>query len=493
MIQPHDLGAGALFQDPIGDLLGGLAAEVAAERWVLVARHGAGWADHSGSPSHRDALWRQVASGLSKGPDLSLVDTETLGDAGRRLHAAGVKTVAIARLGSGSAFGFLENPDEARVHRSDGGGLLRRLGELVPHLLEATWRMTELETLGRWLPSLQEMSSASIEEAEALRRLGELSGAASLVLVRPRGTGVDAFAAWREGPRLWQTYGGFIGLEAALGDGDSARDTVDSVARTVGLVSPAEWTVGVSFGNRPLALALSGGRHSTDGVAVLASLLAAAGQRHRDVSAARTNALLQERARIASVIHEGITQVLTNVAIQMEVLDRALEDPERGRKMLGAMRSAVLEALDSLRGAILEMTPAAPEWSDLAGGLERFVGDFASQWGLELSYSIEGEARDIEPETLALVFGFVQEALSNVRKHAGTSEAAIRLTFTPDSVAVEVSDEGEGFDPKGGLEEGFRRHQGLTILRSRARLAGARFDVDSSPGEGTQVRLEVGV
>lgn len=191
------------------------------------------------------------------------------------------------------------------------------------------------------------------------------------------------------------------------------------------------------------------------------------------------------------MIHEGITQVLTNVAIQMEVLDRAIEDPTAGRKMLGAMRSAVLDALDDLRGAILELTPAAPDWSDLAGGLARFVEDFAAQWGLDLTVATEGEAREVEPETLALVFGFVQEALSNVRKHAGTSEAGVVLTFEPETVAVTVSDEGEGFDPGGDIEEGFRRHQGLTIMRTRARLAGARFAVDSSPGRGTSVRLEV--
>jgi len=491
MIEPHEVEARASPDDPIADLLMGLAAAVGAERWVVVVRHGEVWTEHARTPSHRDSLWRLVASELGDGPGLRLVETADLGDAGRRLRAAGVERAAVATFAARAAFGFLETPDAAVMEGRGHLDLLTRLGALVPRLLEATWRTAELEALGRWLPTLDNLGRAEIEESEALRRLGELSGAAALILIRPEGLDAGAAAAWRSGGGRWQTYSGSIEAVPDLELPGSAPRAVHDVARLIGLIGTEEWTIGTAPGRRPVALALSGGRHSVDGVSVLASLFAAAGRHNRDVAAARTNALLQERARIASVIHEGITQVLTNVAIQMEVLDRAFEDPKVGREMLSGMRSAVLDALDDLRGAILELTPAAPDWSDLAGGLGRFVEDFAAQWGLDLSYGTEGREREVEPETLALVFGFVQEALSNVRKHAGTPEADLVVVFGPDSVSVTVADKGEGFDPGSDIEEGFRRHQGLTIMRTRARLAGARFEVDSSPGEGTRVRLEV--
>lgn len=191
------------------------------------------------------------------------------------------------------------------------------------------------------------------------------------------------------------------------------------------------------------------------------------------------------------MIHEGITQVLTNVVLQMEILERLMDEPQAAREMLKRLRTAVLEALDSLRGAILELTPAAPEWSDLAGGLKRFAEDFAAQWGLEVGYGIEGKPREVDPEILALVFGFVQEGLSNVRKHAEVSEADLQLRFTSDTVRVSIVDHGKGFDPHVAEEEGFRQHQGLSIMRSRARLAGGSFDVGPTEGAGTTVTLEL--
>lgn len=209
-----------------------------------------------------------------------------------------------------------------------------------------------------------------------------------------------------------------------------------------------------------------------------------------DVSAARSNAILLERARIAGVIHEGVTQVLTNVAIQMEVFDKLLDDPEAARTMVRSLRTAVLDALDTLRGAILELTPNAPDWTDLRTGLERFSGDFAAQWGLDISFRVIGEVRDVEPETVALAFAFAQEALSNARKHSGANRIWVEVSFSSDSVRVEIGDDGKGFDPDTGVDDSFRRHQGLQILRSRVRLEGARFEVRSSPGNGTVAVLE---
>lgn len=209
------------------------------------------------------------------------------------------------------------------------------------------------------------------------------------------------------------------------------------------------------------------------------------------VTLARMNAMLLERARIAGVIHEGITQVLTNVAVQMEVFDQVIEEPDAARKMLRSLRAAVLEALDDLRGAILELTPNAPEWTDLASGLGRFAADFAAQWGLDISFELSGEPRDVSPDTVGLVFAFAQEALSNVRKHSEAMGARVILSFEERRVVVQVVDDGKGFERSSGPPDGFRKHQGLQILATRVRLEDARMNVESSPGTGTKVTLEV--
>jgi signal transduction histidine kinase len=229
-------------------------------------------------------------------------------------------------------------------------------------------------------------------------------------------------------------------------------------------------------------------------VVSLAGLALRAGRRVEELPAAagvEEPTLLQERARLASVIHEGITQVITNVAIQLEVLDQVMDDPERARAMTRSARTAVLEALDSLRTAIFEMAPPTAEWGELARGLERYVADVEAQWGLDIRYSVEGEPREVPAEPLGLAFAFAQEALTNLRKHAGTTVGEMGLIFEPRWVILTLCDRGVGFAPGTEDESGLREHQGLALMTTRTRLLGGRFEVRSSPGQGTCVSLRL--
>lgn len=234
---------------------------------------------------------------------------------------------------------------------------------------------------------------------------------------------------------------------------------------------------------------------AVDGVLELAELAALAGQLLRAERRAggleaitRENTLLRERRRLASMTHEGITQVLTNVAIQLEVLDQFLEHPETAREMARSSRTAVLEALDSLRGAIFELGPG-PEWRDLSTGLKRYTADFGARWGLDVSCSVEGRAREVSADVLALAFAFVQESLTNLRRHAHTSEGQVILRFEPTGFVLSVCDQGVGFDPGESRNQRFRQHQGLALTEARARLMGARFEVRAAPGYGTCISL----
>lgn len=205
----------------------------------------------------------------------------------------------------------------------------------------------------------------------------------------------------------------------------------------------------------------------------------------------RRDALLRERARIGSAIHEGITQVLTNVAIQLEVVDQLLDDPQQARDMVRTSRSAVLEALDSLRSVIFDLTPHTEEWIDLVSGIRRFVEDFSSQWGVDTELEVEGPPRDVDAEVTSLAFAFVQEGLTNARKHSGAEAADVRLLFRPGRLLVEIVDEGVGVDPSAHEDRSLRQHQGLKIMESRVRLLDGRFGFESVPNEGSRLWMEV--
>lgn len=492
--------------DPVGDPIEALAGYLRAERWVIAIDTERGWITHGREASHKDDLLLHVAGALSSGEGTFLYETPELGHAGLRLQTSGVETLLVLATGTeGSSGGaptetqradgavvvFFENPDRQTAEGfadSDLAPTLARMAAGIRGTHENVARVNELRALGGWLHSLGELSEGEIEEADALAHLGSLGMGTCLISVKLERDHLDAvWAVGKDGG--WETGSSRLRNAAALKLDPPSAEQLATIAKLLGLPSGGEWLIGRAGAGA--FLAVSGAPTGTESVDALASLFEAAAGRGRDTTATRNNAMLTERARIAGVIHEGITQVLTNVAIQMEVLDQVMEDPEAARKMVRAMRSAVLEALDSLRGAILELTPNAPEWTDLAKGLERFVGDFGAQWGLELSYEIEGETRDVDPDVLALVFALVQEGLSNVRKHAGTPEASVTVSFDDGRIRVAVADQGKGFDPAASADEGFRQHQGIQIMRSRVRLAGGRLELQSTPGHGTTMLLEV--
>lgn len=226
-----------------------------------------------------------------------------------------------------------------------------------------------------------------------------------------------------------------------------------------------------------------------DGTLLAGRMAAAATSMAGSAAESRRTALLRERARIASVIHEGITQVLTNVAIQLEVLKHVAEEPDTIRDMVGASREAVLQALESLRTVIFDLTPPHEEWTDLVGGLSGFINDFNAQWGMDASLAVHGDARELDAEIISMAFAFVQEALTNVRRHAATTEAQVTVTFTPQRLHVQVRDEGQGI--QSSTDDELRRHQGLTIIESRVRLLDGRLTIESQPGQGTTIHVEV--
>lgn len=445
--------------------LDALATLIGASRWFVGRLREGKWVHLSSRPSLSDDVLVALAPELAEMGEPRIIEPDSLGALGTRLSEVG--SLLVVASSARDAIVCFEDPDTESALFSFGSFD----ASFVPAMIDAAdahVRSADLKGLAIWLPLASDHEEGS--DRFLLTALGDALQATTVALVVARKKSSSFVCAW-DG-RTWTAESLPEGADPTAlaselgGAGSTVIETHDGV------------TLGIERGY-PVA---------RDVVQVAVHVLAGALQQGWDDAATRNNALLRERARIASVIHEGITQVLTNVAVQMEVLDKLLEQPEAARSLLVRNREAVLEALDSLRGAILELTPNAPEWTELAGGLERFVSDFAAQWGLDVSFTIEGEARDVDPEMVALVFGFVQEALSNVRKHAGTPTASVVLSFGDGSLTVEVSDEGHGFDPA-ARTEGFREHQGLSLTRSRARLMGARVDVDSAPGSGARLVL----
>jgi signal transduction histidine kinase len=463
-----------------------IAAEAGAARWVLLWDDEEGWAWRSSWPAARDELLAGLAPGWAADPTVEVLATPDLGDGGRRMRAAGVGQLLV--LPSQEAVLVLEDP---RVVDVEG---LRRAEGLIPllgSLLAAERRAAGLTAVAAWQGTLGSVISGDGGVTGALEALIDRTGHRTAVALTPVPGGLQVAAAWREAGsrRTGEAVLEGASWEPAPG---SARAALLGGARRVGLPSPGGWTMGVS--DEPaLALGVAGGAAplSSAGAAFAARLLAVAVEHRRLAGDVRASLLVRERARIASVIHEGISQVLSNVAIRLDILGQVLDQPERASAMVRSSRGAVLEALDGLRGAAFELTVATPDWGDLATGLARYVDEFGSQWGLETGFRVEGKPRRIQGDVLALAFAIAHEGLTNVRKHAGTSRADVALRFEPGWVSLRVLDPGVGFDPHAAQGESLRQRRGLALARSRARAAGARLDVRSAVGRGSSLTVRI--
>jgi two-component system sensor histidine kinase DegS len=198
-----------------------------------------------------------------------------------------------------------------------------------------------------------------------------------------------------------------------------------------------------------------------------------------------------ERSRLAREVHDGPAQALSNAIFQVEVVQRLLDrDEAAARAELQQLSDVLTRELKGVRAYMSQLRP--PLLADL--GLSGAIREAANQIGSALNIPVEVELEDAVdnlPETIEIVaLRVIQEALQNARKHAQPSSIRIRMWQDRGGWALEVRDDGRGFDSDDPPVSG-RRHFGLQFMRERAELIGARFEVRSSPNLGTAVWMTI--
>jgi signal transduction histidine kinase len=327
------------------------------------------------------------------------------------------------------------------------------------------------------------LRSAPDEVESILSAAAAAIGADAVCVLRPRNTRmvVDAvFAAddsWTYRTIVVHPPG------AAAFDEIDPIDAVTFGARTL-CVPEAEWTCARSISGS-LVLGVAGGaRHLS---AALASALDIITVRDAASAASSLSALLNERARIASVVHETVAQELATVAIQLEVLAELLDDTPQVRELAALTRSTTRRAIATIRETILDLTPNLPDSRSLYGGVQQLVADFANRWALDIRCAIDGCETDIGEDVVGLVYAFVQEALTNLRKHSHESEAALHLAFDENALRVAVRSVADAAGEVRSASTG----QGLSLMRGRARLLGGDVTSSVDLDGGREVMLQI--
>ncbi|MDQ2813856.1 MAG: sensor histidine kinase, partial [Actinomycetota bacterium] len=197
-------------------------------------------------------------------------------------------------------------------------------------------------------------------------------------------------------------------------------------------------------------------------------------------------AVAEERLRIARELHDVVAHSMSVIAVQSGVGRYVIDqDPAEAARALAAIETtsrATLREMRHLLGILRDGTPgemlAAPSLADIA--------DLGQRAGLRVEVSVRGTPRDLPAGVDLAAFRIVQEALTNVVKHAGTDHGRVVVTYSDAEVAIEVTDDGAGAAMPGSRKPAADRH-GLIGMRERVALYGGEFSAGPLPGRGYRV------
>jgi signal transduction histidine kinase len=193
----------------------------------------------------------------------------------------------------------------------------------------------------------------------------------------------------------------------------------------------------------------------------------------------------EERRRLALELHDETGQALTSILLGLKAIGGA-ESKEDAKKAEADVRALVVQALQDVRALAVELRPSALDDFGLGPAVERLAHTFGERSGIETSVETRLEAR-LSPEIETTLYRVVQEALSNVVKHAGAQHVSIVIAQRGGSVAATVDDDGRGFEEADIRADAL----GLTGMRERLALVGGTLEIESAPGAGTTIAAQV--
>ena len=208
----------------------------------------------------------------------------------------------------------------------------------------------------------------------------------------------------------------------------------------------------------------------------------------------RAHAIEGERSRISREIHDGILQTLLSVDIQLDVLRRKVAvGPEQAASGLTSLQQTVRNETEELRRMVTDMRPLRVQSADLVDLMRGFAERFRNEANLALDLLIDAAELQIPDRICRDLFQIYRESLHNVKKHAHASHVVVKLWQNDSQVVLVVDDNGEGFSFAGRFtgDELDRLRLGPISIKERTRSVGGVLTVESTPGHGARLTVEV--
>lgn len=193
----------------------------------------------------------------------------------------------------------------------------------------------------------------------------------------------------------------------------------------------------------------------------------------------------EERSRIARELHDELGQTLTALRLDLRWLHGKCGDPHSAQRIAAAL-AVVEHGIVSLRRISEDLRPAMLDSLGLAAALEHHAERFQERTGIACRLTLDRDEYRLDERTATTIFRVVQEALTNIARHAQAQEATITLTQEGDRLHVIIRDDGRGFDPTQK-----KKTFGLLGMRERILMLGGRLDIASAPGKGVTIHAEL--
>lgn len=201
-----------------------------------------------------------------------------------------------------------------------------------------------------------------------------------------------------------------------------------------------------------------------------------------------------ERQRIARDMHDTVVQNLTSLIHKIEICDKIGDvDPVRCKLEMRVMKNIIRETIQDLREIIFDLRPFSLEEISLEDAIERELSKIRSFGIVTIAYEVEGKSDNLSHIISLTVFRVIQEVCNNVLKHAQATNITVKLSFMKEVLQVIIKDDGHGFDAN--TVDHFERIDnsgfGISMMRERVYLLSGKVEINSRPGEGTEVIIKV--
>ena len=210
----------------------------------------------------------------------------------------------------------------------------------------------------------------------------------------------------------------------------------------------------------------------------------------------RQAGILQERQRMAGEIHDTLAQSFTSIVMHLEATEQSLTgESESTRTHLRQARQTARQGLLDARRLVQALRPASLEEATLAEALQRTIHRWSQETGIQAQFSIMDDPYPLNPDAEVILLRALQEALTNIQKHAHAHTTTVTLSYMQDQVSLDVQDDGIGFNPDLPYPSTSQVGSGLGlgVMRQRVAQLSGEVIVESSPGQGTTLVVQLPV